>query len=216
MWVTPRSSIGPVSRDGIHPLAWRAATPFGQCASWGILCGLQRDRSQYPAILDVVAAIGLAIGGALGLAGTFVGRAEFRESLWTIDGVAIVVAAALLTLKYQREGNDCVAAGFLTFIAGESLILAGNAAGLQASVPSYVGGISLWAAALIMVSAPKTFGLWMRLTAIMAALLFAVTAGLILWGAPLLPTSAPLPALGYPFLVFTFVGWIWTLLKPSR
>ena len=32
------------------------------------------------------------------------------------------------------------------FVAGESLILAGNAAGLEASVPSYVGGISLWAA----------------------------------------------------------------------
>lgn len=115
--------------------------------------------------LDVVAAIGLAIGGAFGLAGTFVESAELRETLWTIDGVALVVAAALLTMKYQRQGNDCVAAGFLTFVAGESLILAGNAAGLQASVPSYVGGISLWAAALVMVSAPKTFALWMRLTA---------------------------------------------------
>ena len=89
--------------------------------------------------LDTVAAIGLAIGGAFGLAGTFVGRPELRESLWTIDGVAIVVASALLTIKYQRQGNDCVAAGFLMFVAGESLILAGNAAGLEASVPSYVG-----------------------------------------------------------------------------
>ena len=181
---------------------------------------VQGDLSQTPfaapAILDIVAAIGLAIGGALGLAGTFAGRAELRESLWMIDGMAIVVATALLTMKYQRQGNDCVAAGFLTFAVGEGLILAGNAAGLEASVPSYVGGICLWAAALIMVSAPRTFGLWMRLTAIVAAVLFAVSAGLILWGAPLLPTSAPLPALGYPFLVLTFVGWIWTLLKPAR
>jgi len=29
----------------------------------------------------------------------------------------------------------------------------------------------------------------------------------------LLLTSAPLPAAGYPFLVLTFIGWIWTLLK---
>ncbi|RUV05680.1 hypothetical protein EOA86_38270, partial [Mesorhizobium sp. M5C.F.Ca.IN.020.32.2.1] len=73
-----------------------------------------------------------------------------------------------------------------------------------------------WAAALVMVSAPNTFALWMRLTAVIAALLFVVSACMILWGAPLLPTSSPLPAAGYPFLVLTFVGWIWTLLKPER
>ncbi|WP_027145703.1 hypothetical protein [Mesorhizobium sp. WSM3626] len=165
---------------------------------------------------DTVASLGLAIGGIFGLAGTFVASNALRETLWAIDGVALVVAAALLTMKYQRLGNDCVAAGFLTFLAGESLLLAGNAAGLQASVPSYVGGISLWAAALIMVSAPKTFALWMRLTAFIAAVLFLVSVGMVLWGAPLLPTSAPLPAAGYPFLVLTFAGWIWTLLRPER
>jgi len=165
---------------------------------------------------DTVASLGLAVGGAFGLAGTFVGSAPLRETLWTIDGVGIVVATALLTMKYQRQGNDLVAAGFLTFLAGESLLLAGNAAGLQASVPSYAGGIALWAAGLVMVSAPATFALWMRLTAFVAAVLFAVSVFMILWGAPLLPTSAPLPALGYPFLVLTFIGWIWTLLKPER
>ena len=49
--------------------------------------------------LDIVAAIGLAIGGAFGLAGTFVAGAELRETLWTIDGAALVVATALLTMK---------------------------------------------------------------------------------------------------------------------
>ncbi|MFT3865224.1 MAG: hypothetical protein QM729_13185 [Solirubrobacterales bacterium] len=165
---------------------------------------------------DTVASLGLAIGGALGLAGTFVASDALRETLWTIDGVGIVVAAALLTMRYQRLGNDLVAAGFLTFLAGESLLLAGNAAGLQASVPSYAGGIALWAAGLVMVSAQATFALWMRLTAFAAALLFTVSVFMILWGSPLLPTSAPLPALGYPFLVLTFIGWIWTLLKAER
>ena len=166
--------------------------------------------------LDTVAAIGLAVGGAFGLAGTFVSSDSLRETVWAIDGTALVVAAALLTMKYQRLGNDCVAAGFLTFVAGESLLLAGNAAGLQASVPSYLGGISLWAAALVLISAPRTFALWMRLTGFIAAALFAVSVLRALWGIPLLPTSAPLPALGYPFLVLTFVGWIWTLLKSER
>ncbi|WP_292565052.1 hypothetical protein [Mesorhizobium sp.] len=94
--------------------------------------------------------------------------------------MALVVATALLTMKYQRLGNDSVAAGFLTFLAGESLLLAGNAAGLEASVPSYVGGITLWAAALVMVGAPNTFALWMRLTALVAAVLFIVSACMIL------------------------------------
>ncbi|MER8511740.1 hypothetical protein NKH47_02125 [Mesorhizobium sp. M1060] len=69
---------------------------------------------------DTVAALGLAIGGAFGLAGTFVASAPLRETLWAIDGAALVVATALLTMKYQRLGNDCVAAGFLTFLAGET------------------------------------------------------------------------------------------------
>lgn len=186
---------------------------------------------------DTIAAIGLAIGGALGMAGTFVAGDALRETFWTIDGVGVVVAATLLTMKYQRLGNDLVAAGFLTFLAGESLLLAGNAAGLQASVPSYAGGIALWAAGLAMVSAQANFALWMRLTALVAAALFAVSVLMILWGAreqfqqkcaavlrpelrtnkrDLLPTSSPLPALGYPFLVLTFVGCIWTLLKAER
>ncbi|MBZ9684528.1 MULTISPECIES: hypothetical protein [unclassified Mesorhizobium] len=109
-----------------------------------------------------------------------------------------------------------MAAGFLTFLAGESLLLSGNAAGLQASVPSYVGGISLWAAALIMVSAPDTFALWMRVTGLVAAVLFLVSVGMVLGGASLLPTSAPLPAAGYPLLVLAFAGCIWALLRLGR
>lgn len=173
-------------------------------------------RSTTRATLDIVAAAGLAIGGVFGLLGTFVAKAELRESLWMIDGVALVVAAALLTVKYVRQGNDCVAAGFLTFALGESLLLAGTAAGLQGSVPAYAAGIALWSAGLVMISAPKTFDLWVRVTAIVAAMLFVVSTSLILWGTNLLPTSAPLPALGYPFLVLTFAGWILTLLKPNR
>ena len=163
--------------------------------------------------LDLVAAIGLAIGGALGLAGTFVGQAELRQILWAIDGVGLVVATALLAVKFLRKGDDCVAAGFLVFVAGESLLLSGNAAGLDGSVPSYAGGIALWSASLLLTSIPKTFALWTRLAGAAAAILFAITAARISWGDHLLPTSAPLPSLGYPFLVLTFAGWIWALLK---
>jgi hypothetical protein len=86
--------------------------------------------------LDIVAAVGLTVGGVFGLAGTFVGAAALRQVFWVIDGVGIVVAAALLGLKYFRAGEDSVAAGFLVLLAGESLVLSGAAASLEASVPS--------------------------------------------------------------------------------
>ena len=123
-----------------------------------------------------------------------------------------MVATALLTVKHLRKGNDCVAAGFLVFVAGESLLLSGTAAGLAGSVPSFGGGVALWAASLLLTCIPRTFATWVRLAGVTAAVLFAVTAGRIFWGEPLLPTSAPLPFVGYPFLVLTFVGWIGTLL----
>jgi len=64
--------------------------------------------------------------------------------------------------------------------------------------------------------APPLFASWTRAAGAVAAILFAASALLIARGAPLLPTSAPLPALGYPFLVLTFGGWIWRLLRPAR
>jgi hypothetical protein len=163
--------------------------------------------------LDVIAAVGLAVGGIFGLAGTFVGYAAARQLLWAIDGVGIVIASALLTLKYFRAGEDCVAAGFLVLLAGESLLLSGDAAGLEASVPSFAGGVALWSAALFLISAPSAFAAWIRAAAMASAILFAITAIEISIGVVLLPTSAPLPALGYPLLVLTFAGWIWTLLR---
>src|ERR1700758_2354773 len=106
-------------------------------------------------------------------------RDAVRQELWAIDGAALVVATALLTVKFGRQGCDCVAAGFLVFVAGESLLLAGNAAGLAASVPSYGGGVALWASSLMMTSIPSTFAIWTRLVGVVAAVLFAVTAALI-------------------------------------
>jgi hypothetical protein len=42
-------------------------------------------------------------------------------------------------VKFLRKGKDCIVAGFLIFAIGESLLLAGTAAGLAASVPSFAG-----------------------------------------------------------------------------
>ena len=163
--------------------------------------------------LNIVAAIGLGIGGIFGLVGTIVSAAPLRQTLWAIDGIGLVVASALLTVKFLRKGNDCVAAGFLVFAIGESLLLSGTAAGLAGSVPSFAGGMALWAAALLLTSIPREFATWVRLVGAFAAILFFITAARVFWGEQLLPTSAPLPFFAYPFLVTTFAGWIWSLVK---
>jgi len=166
--------------------------------------------------LDITTALALAIGGIGGMAGSFAPAAEVRQALWAIDGVSLICASALLTVKYLRCGEDLLAAGFLVFTAGETLVLSGTAAGLTASVPSFVAGISLWAAALVILGIPRTFPIWGRIAGFVAALLFVVTAARIFGGEILVPTAAPLPTLGYPFLVLSFGGWIDRLIRPGK
>ena len=122
-------------------------------------------------------------------------------------------ATALLAVKFFRSGNDVVAAGFLVFAIGEGVMLSGTATTLAGSVPSFAAGTALWSAALLLTSIPKEFAIWIRLIGVIGAVLFAITAARIFWGEQVLPTASPLPFFAYPFLVLTFIGWIWTLLK---
>jgi hypothetical protein len=163
--------------------------------------------------LRVLASVGLAIGGVFGIGGIFAPSASLRGLAWGIDGVGLVMASALLTIAFYRKGQDLVAAGFLVFVVGESLILSGAATDLAASVPSFGAGTSLWALALVLISTPRVFPLPVRLLGLFAAALFGVTALQIFAGTRIMPTTAPLPFYAYPVLVATFAGWIWTLLK---
>lgn len=160
---------------------------------------------------DIVAVIGLVLGGAFGIAGTMVTAPNVRSIVWGIDGVGIVIAASILTVKFARKQNDCVAAGFLVFAIGQSMILSGAPMSLEASLPSFGTGTALWSAGLLLTSVPREFAPWTRLTGSFGAVLFAITAARIFWGEPVLPTSSPLPFFAYPFLVLTFAGWIWSL-----
>ena len=167
--------------------------------------------------LDRVAALGLLVGAAFGLAGTLVGSPTVQASLWAIDSVGLAIATGLLTLKYYRAGSDIVAGGFLVFAIGEGVLLSGTAAGPSGSVPAFAAGTALWAAALALVSGPRVLPSWLRGLGAAAACLFAVTAGRIYAGEALLPTSSPLPFFAYPFLVATLLGWAWTLTRrPAR
>ena len=84
--------------------------------------------------LDLVAIAGLAAGAIFGLAGTMVAQAALRQVFWAIDGVGLVVATVLLAVRHLRQGADGVAAGFLVFALGETLLVAGNAGGLEAGM----------------------------------------------------------------------------------
>ena len=152
---------------------------------------------------------GLVIGAVLGMAGTFVPSAAMRGLLWGLDGIALIVAAALLTMDHFRRGNDVIAAGFLVFVAGETLILSGAAMDLAASGPVFAGGVGLWAASLALASAPDVMPSWIRVVAAVAALLFAAVAVQVFMGSSLTPLSRPLPFFAYPFLALTLFGWAW-------
>lgn len=166
--------------------------------------------------LNVVAAIGLAIGGVFGMAGTFVAQQNLRSAAWALDGAALVVAASLLALRFFRRNNDAVAAGFFVYAIGEAVMLGGTAGTLEASVPSFAAGTALWSAGLLLVSVPRGFALWTRATGLIAAVLFAIVSARIFWGADVTPLSKPLPYFAYPFLVLTFIGWIVNLLRAER
>jgi hypothetical protein len=163
--------------------------------------------------LKIVIVIGLVLGGALGMLGTMVAAQDIRAVAWAIDGTALVVATSLLALVFFRKNNDCVAAGFLVYAIGEGVMLGGTAGSLEASLPSFAAGTALWSAGLLLTCIPKVFVIWTRIASFIAAVLFAVVSLRIFWGEQILPVSKPLPYYAYPFLVLTFIGWIYTLLK---
>ncbi len=166
--------------------------------------------------LNIAACVGLALGGVFGLAGTFVGQENLRNIAWEIDALALIVATTLLAIKFFRKGCDAVAAGFLIFAIGESVMLSGQAAGLAASAPSFAAGTALWAVGIVLTNLPREFAFWIRVVGDVAALLFLVTATEIFSGQPLNPLTSPLPFFAYPLLVATFAGWIWTLMREQQ
>ena len=165
--------------------------------------------------LRAVAAAGLVLGALLGMVGSFVPSAQLRGLAWGIDGIAIVVASALLVVHHVREGNVQLAAGFLIFMAGETLIVSGAAMDLVASAPSFAAGAGLWSAALALISASPVMPAFIRVTGAIASVLFAVAAVRMFGGGGLTPLSQPLPFYAYPFLAITLFGWAWAHVRST-
>ena len=161
----------------------------------------------------IVAAASLMIGALFGMLGTFVSSAEIRSLAWFIDGTLLVVGASLLTVHHLRLDQELAAAGFLVFVAGETLIVSGSGMELAASAPTFAAGAGLWSAGMLLVSAAKVQPLLVRATGAIGAILFAATAAMIFAGGAQTPLSKPLPFFAYPFLALTLFGWAMTHLK---
>jgi hypothetical protein len=149
------------------------------------------------------------------MAGTFAPSASLRGLAWGVDGTALILATALLTIYHLRQGNDIVAAGYLVFVVGEGLILSAATMDLVASAPAFAAGVSLWATSLALVSAASVMPAVVRGVGFVASLLFAVVALQMFAGRQLTPLSAPLPFFAYPFLVATLIGWAWVLSRDA-
>jgi hypothetical protein len=157
----------------------------------------------------LVSSGGLVVGSALGLAGSFAPSVPVRGVLWGLDGVVLVVATALLTIHHFRKGNDLVAAGFLVYVVGQSLVLSSAAIDLAAGAPVFGAGTGLWAASLFLLSAPRVAPLWVRIVGVVAGAMFLMVAIRLFMGQALTALSEPFPFNAYPFLVVTLVGWAW-------
>lgn len=158
--------------------------------------------------LIVFTSICLVVGGILGLVGSFSPPA-IRGIAWGLDGTALIIGTSLLAVYQIKRGNELGAAGFITFVAGQTLVISCSAMELTASSPLFAAGVGLWAAALAMVSASSLMPIFVRITGFIASLMFSVTALIIYGGMALTPLSKPLPFFAYPFLVLTIFGWAW-------
>lgn len=163
----------------------------------------------------IIAGVSLVVGSVLGMAGTFAPSSYIRGLLWGLDGIALVVGAALLAVHYLRKGVDFVAAGFLTFALGQTLVLATAPMELAASGPVFGAGVGLWSAGLFLLSVPAVAPAWVRVAGATAATLLLVVALQLFAGSPIDALSRPLPFFAYPALVATLLGWAWTRLRET-
>jgi len=54
--------------------------------------------------VNVIASIGLALGGVLGMVGAIVTQPNVQAILWAIDGAGIVMATTLVAMKSFEWG----------------------------------------------------------------------------------------------------------------
>ncbi|MCB0792443.1 MAG: hypothetical protein H6595_04770 [Flavobacteriales bacterium] len=162
--------------------------------------------------LDLLAAAGLATGALFGVGGSLMHTPVWREFLYEISSVGLVVGAALLTVRYLMAGDAAAAAGFLVLAIGEAVMSGGTVAEPGAARASFGAGMALYVPALVLVGLSRSFPLWVRIVGVLAGAPFLLAAAKIFLDGPVFSTDA-LPGAGYGLLTLTIVGWIATILR---
>lgn len=161
-----------------------------------------------PEITIVV--VGLTIGWTLGIAGGVVQEGSGRYALWGISSIGILIAAALLTIRYAAS-NVMFSAGLALLLVGEAVIHTQGTAGVDA----FASATFAYAPGLLLVALSGWGPRWTRITALAAAAVFAVHAARYLSGSDAGPDHM-IPTIGYVFFILTMIGWTWHLTRPPR
>ncbi len=161
----------------------------------------------------ITAASGLVIGAVLGMVGSIFPSDSFRNIMWGVGSASLILSALLLTMFYFRKSWDVVAAGFLAYAIAEAVVFSSCATSIENNIGTLGAGVFLWSLSIGVLSLQNVFPLFVRITGIIAAVLFAVSALRVFTGDNLTALSKPLPFLAYPFFAATLIGWAWTILK---
>ena len=155
---------------------------------------------------------GLAIGVIFGLSGSFVSGPNLQIVLYEISSLGFMVGTVLMTLKFFRQNEDLVAAGFLLLTIAEAVMSGGNALGQVGGQASFGAGMAMYVPSFLLICLPKVLPTWVRVTGIATTIPFAIAASIIFSGGQVLSTDA-LPGIGYGMLSLSFIGFIITLIK---
>ncbi|MBK9176790.1 MAG: hypothetical protein IPM46_10755 [Flavobacteriales bacterium] len=162
--------------------------------------------------LNKLAAVGLAIGVAFGIAGGAFSDPIQQGIVYEISSLGLTAALALLAVKHMQSSQDLAAAGFIVFAIAEGVMTAGSPAGGQVAMSSFGAGMALYLPALLLIIAKPCFPVWTRITGAAATVPFGIAAAQIFLGHEVSSADA-LPGAGYGLLSLTMIGWIIALLR---
>ena len=172
------------------------------------------ENNQNAKIKTYISVVGFALGVLFGMAGSAVKDPVTQVVFYEISSIGLTVAAVLMAWKFAKENADLLSAGFLILAIGEAVMSGGAATDSISSgaQSSFGAGMALYVPALLMISLPKGYPLFVRITGSLASIPFAIAAAMIFMGQEVLSTS-PFPSAGYGLLSLTIIGWIYTLLR---
>ena len=158
------------------------------------------------------ASIGLAIGVIFGMSGIPFTDPTISTILFNISGVGLTTGVALLAMRYLSEQKLFLATGFLLFAIGECALTLSAASDKATADSAFAGCMLFYFIGYLLIISRKYFPLWTRITALISALVFLVTASRFYLGYGISPQD-PLPGMAYGFLSITLLGWIIFLTK---